>query len=452
MTIASVLLVLGCLVPATAAASGFYLPGRGIEPLGRAGAFVASGEQNLNSLWYNPANLAGFEDFHLTVDFALIDLSFEFQRAPRTLPNSETKTYPAVRNESAPKVDPQVLVGGPFFAEGLSWAFGLYAPYLSSHTFPENGPQRYVLVDNAKSVAGFIHFALAYEVSDRFRIGAGVQLVPASFNLVNVVSGYTGLYGDPEDQDLDILSEITLTSIFNFSGNIGVWFAITDYLHAALSFQAPVVFSDDSARLRARLPSSPAFNNAELGADTLAGSIKFPAVARAALRFKADAWDLELAVVYEGWSIFDEIRADPNDINVTGVPGIGSIPVGPLSIPQEWQDTISFRLGSDIKLLDDLTMRAGYAYETGAIPDERYSVFLAEGDKHLLATGLNYAFGAWSIDAGFGYYLIPSREITNSQVRQINPTDADDDLTLVVGNGSYTQSYIAAGLGLNAQF
>lgn len=439
-------------LPDLALGSGFYLPGRGVHPLGRAGAYFASGEQDLNSLWYNPANLAGFEELQLTVDVAFINLSFDFQRAPRTLENGDVRTYEEVSNEAPAKLDPQILIGGPFFVEDMSWAFGLYAPYLSGHTFPEDGPQRYTLVDNDQSIAGFVHFALAYEFGENFRLGAGVQMVPASFSLINVTSGYTGLYGDPEDKDLDILSEIKLTSIFNFSGNIGIWFRLAENVHTAISFQAPVVFADDDAELTARLPSSPAFNNAELEGNTLAGNIKFPAVIRAAIRYKADDWDLELAGVYEGWSIFDEIQATPNEIAVTGVPGIGSIPVGPLSIPQEWQDTFSIRLGGDYDFNESFTLRSGYAFETGAIPDDRYSVFLADGNKHLLSLGATYEFGAWSLDAGLGYYLIPSKTVTNSQVRQINPTDTEDELTLIVGNGTYSQSYFAAGIGTNFRF
>jgi len=110
------------------------------------------------------------------------------------------------------------------------------------------------------------------------------------------------------------------------------------------------------------------------------------------------------------------------------------------------------RLGGDYDFDESFTLRAGYAFETGAIPDDRYSVFLADGNKHLLSLGATYGFGSWSIDAGLGYYLIPSKTIANSQVRQINPTDTEDELTLIVGNGEYSQAYFAAGVGTNVRF
>lgn len=447
------LVCLGLLAFASDAfAAGFHLPGHGVRPLGRAGAFVASGGQNLNSLWHNPANLAGKSELELTVDLALINLSFEFERAPREMPNGEIRTYEPVQNDAPIKTDPQVLIGGPTGVEGLAWAFGVYAPYLSGHRFPEDGAQRYVQVDNDSSVLGYFHLALAYEVGKRFRLGAGVQWVPASFNFITVTSGYTGLYGDPEDRDLDILSEVTLTSLTSFSGNAGIWVGIAPFLEFGAAVQLPVTFDDEDAKLRVRLPSSPAFNNAALDNDSVSSSMGFPWMARAGLRYVGAGWDLELMVNYENWSSFSEIAATPNDIAVTGVPGIGAIPVGPLSIQQDWTDTVGVHIGSDIELSPAWVVRAGYGFELGAIPDERYSVFLADGDKHMLAGGVSWRLGGWSLDAGLAAYLMPDRSITNSKVRQINPTDADNELTLVVGNGEYSQTYIAAGLGVNVEF
>src|SRR5690554_5573845 len=78
---------------APAEAAGFYLPGRGVRPMGRADAFVASGEDNLNNLWYNPANLTLGDGLQLTMDAGLINLNTEFTRAPHIDENGEQITY-----------------------------------------------------------------------------------------------------------------------------------------------------------------------------------------------------------------------------------------------------------------------------------------------------------------------------------------------------------------------
>ncbi len=432
-------------------AAGFFLPGRGVKPLGRAGAYIASGGQNLNSLWYNPANLAGMEELQLTVDLALIDLAFEFQRAPRTAENGETITYDPVENSAAPQPNPQILVGGPI-NDRWSWGAGLYAPYLAGQTFPEDGAQRYTMVNTAGSLVAYTHLALAWQMNDALRVGFGFQNVVADFQLVNVTSAYTGLYGRPEDRDLDILTRITITDLFNASGNFGAWIKFSPMLQAAISVQLPVTIRDDDAQIETRLPDNAFFANAEVNGDSIDASLTFPFMARAGLRFVKDAMDAEVAVVYENWGTFDEIQANPNDVTVEGLPGVDSIRVAPLAVPLNWQDTFSVRGGGSYAFNEQWTGRLGYAFETNVAPDEYYSVFLADANKHLLTLGGSWSGESWSVDSSLAYYLMPDRTITNSEVRQINPTDAEGENTTVVGNGEYMQRFAIFGLGINKKF
>jgi long-chain fatty acid transport protein len=438
---------------ADAQAAGLFLPGHGVRPNGRAGAFVASGGGDLNSLWHNPANLAGLGDeLELTVDLSLINLDFAFERAPRTLENGDTVTFDRVEDFAPPKPNPQILIGGPLPVDGLKWAFGFYAPYLSGQTFPEDGPQRYALIDNDASILAYLHAAIAWQPNANFRVGFGIQNLVADFVLVNAVSAYPGVFGDPEDEDLDLLARITLNSLFNPSANFGVWTRLHENVEAGLSVQLPTLIRDPAAQMEVRLPSNPAFDDAYLDGDTVQAGMNLPLVARLGLRYVNATFDYELAFVYEGWSIFDEISAVPNDVVVRDVRGLGDIRVAPLTIPLNWQDVISVRNGGEYRLSESIQLRAGYTFETNAIPDEYYSVFLADGIKHIVSLGGTYDFDGWSVDGAFSYYLIPDRNITNSQYRQINPTDTNGESTTIVGNGLYQQSYWIGGLAFNKTF
>ena len=117
-----------------------------------------------------------------------------------------------------------------------------------------------------------------------------------------------------------------------------------------------------------------------------------------------------------------------------------------------YQDTFSIRNGAEIKIKEDIRMRLGHIFEQSAIPDEYYSVFLADAQKNAFTLGATYKRPKWSLDAAFAYYLMQDRTITNSQVRQINPTDSENENTLVVGNGEYSQRYLIFGLGFNRAF
>lgn len=443
-----------CLAPALGWASGLYLPGRGVKPLGRAGAYIASSGGDLNSLWYNPSGLAGLEGTTLTLDVAIIDLAFEFDRAPRTRDNGEVTTYDPVSSSAAPIADPQLLVGGklPWLGDDFSWGFGVYAPYTSPATFPEDGAQRYTLVDSNGSLLVFLNGGLGWQVSENLRLGFGVQNVVATLKQVSVSSGYAGVFGDQEDEDLDLLSRVDINSYFSPSANFGLWIKLFPGVEGAASVQLPARLSDSAAKLTTRLPSHPAFDDAYLDGDTLQASLTLPLIARGALRYNHSKFDVEVAAVYEAWSMLDEISIVPNDIFVRDVRGVGDIKVQPLNVPLNYQDAFSVRAGFDFKLTDRATARGGYTYETAAIPDAYYSVRFADGDKHMFGLGGSWASDNWTLDASFAYYLMPDRVITNSQTRQINPTDSENELTLVVGNGTYRQRFLVGGLAFTYAF
>ncbi len=443
------------LTPSNADAAGLFLPGRGVKPLGRGGAFVVSGDGDLNSLWYNPANLALLEGTTLTVDLSLIDLSTTFQRAPRTRDDgSVITTYDPVSNEAPPLTNPQLLVGGklPFGSDKLRWAFGLYAPYTTPQTYPEDGAQRYTLVDTNGSIVLYSHLALAWQPHKNVRLGVGVQNLFADIGIVSVTSGYAGAFGDPEDADLDVLTRVNMSSAFNPTGNFGVWFRLSELFETALSVQLPVTIRDDAAKVEARLPTHPAFDDTYLDGDTLALGITLPMILRAGGRVKHGRFDYELAFVYELWSAFEQIQIDPNDIIARDVRGVGDLRIAPLAVPLNYRDTFSLRNGVEYTFSETLRGRAGYIFEQSAIPDEYYSVFLPDSTKHVLTLGGSYAGEDWALDLAAAYYHMPDREITSSQVRQINPTDDQGDYTLVVANGRYAQRYLILGAGFTYKF
>ena len=421
-------------LPTDATASGFYLPGRGVQPMGRGGAYVASGEGNLNSVWYNPANLATLEGTELMVDTAVIGTFSQFHRSSRYTQGGRLVDYPSVHNQSLPRPDPPILI----YASGLK--------------FPERGPQRYTLINNDKSLIAFLGGSVAYEINDDLRVGAGLYDMVAHFELVNTTSSYTGVYGRPEDRDLDILTKIAFQDFFNPTGNLGLWWEPVDKFQTAFSVQLPGLVRDKSAKMEVRMPSHPLYDQGELSNDTVSGALRFPWVLRAALRWDDDNFDVELAGVWEGWGVFDRITVSPNNIRHTGIPGVGAIPIGPLNIPQKWQNTFSVRAGGDWRVSDPLTLRAGYIFETGAPPDEFYSVFAPDADKHVFSGGFSYEWSDFTLDVSAAYYALNNKQITNSQMRQINPIDTEDELATVIGNGGYKTSNLIVGTGITYNF
>ena len=436
----------------SAAAGGFFLPTRGVESTGRGGASVAPHRADLNALWYNPAGLSLLDGLQLNVDTALVGKRVHHQRAPRRMDDGSTRIYDPVSNEAPPAAIPQILVGGTTPLPDVTWAIGGYAPYASGDRYPIDGPQRYVLVDNVGTALGYLHGAVAWQITDRVAVGAGLQNFMGEFRIVAVGSGYSGLYGDPEDEDLDMRALATISSNANPTANMGLTLTLHERIQTGVSVQFGHRFHDRSATLETRMPDHPAYDNAEATGDQIDIALSFPWYGRAGVRYVGDEFDVEFALVYQHWSVADEVVADPGEVEVAGLPAVDSIPVPDLVIPHNFRNTYSAHLGGEYSLSQPVDVRAGYVFERSAVPDTHYSVFFLDPTKHQLSVGASYDFGTISADITTAAIIMPSRRITTSRVRQTNPADPNNEHTLVVANGTYEHFGYIFGLGIRAGF
>ena len=445
------LALVGVSLAADANAWGFYTPPHGVRGLGRGGAMVAS-ESDLNALWYNPALLAGIEGTHVLVDVGLSASSASFARAPRLLPNGELRFYEEVDNEASALLAPQLGIASDFGLDGWVFAFGAFAPNGAVGNYPEDGPQRYTLVDSEGSVLVTLELAAAWQVNDWLRVGLGLQNSIIALRLINVESGFPGTIGDPEDPDFDILLQSELSSAFVPSANMGLWAKAPGGVEFGLGLQLPMAIKDDDARVKTRLPTSPLFDDAVVKGETVAAELDLPMILRGGVRYAQPLWDVELDVVVEFWSIHDTIKTTPKDIDIEGIPGIGTISVGPLNVERNFQDALSVRLGGDYQVVPGVvTVRAGGLFEQSAIPTKTLSVLQIDMDKVALGIGASFAVSpAVTLDVGYAHLFYLGAEVTDSEIIQLNPTNPEG--SIVVGNGTYSATADLLGVGMRLGF
>jgi long-subunit fatty acid transport protein len=446
-------LLVALTLPADALAAGFFLPIRGIRPTGRAGASVAV-DGDPNAIWFNPANLTTLDGTHLLLDLALTDLQSTFVRTPRQEPNGDVVVYEPVTN-AAKSFDyiPSLIVTSNFGVDRLGFAFGVLPPYAAKYSYPIDGPQRYSAVDSAESISAVFALAGAFEVTDWFRVGASFQNYYVDFKIFGTASAYSGPFGYPEDHDLDILMSIRSHDVFTPCGNAGLWFQIIPGLEVALSAQLPARIEDSDAELEIRLPDHPFFDGAEVEGNTVAGGFDLPAQIRGAVRWIHPFGDVELDVVWSGWSVHDQIDTNPRGLTLVNLSLLDEFTVGPLDIVQDWMNVWQVGVGSDFVAIEDrLTVRGGLLYEQTAIPDQRLSLFQLDSDKLAPSLGLTVEIpeARLLVDAAYTHFFFFDKQISNSQVSQINPTFEEG--AIVVGNGDYSGNVDVFGLGVEASF
>lgn len=438
----------------TASAGGLQLSTRGVRPTARAGAFVA-GADDLGSLWFNPAGLAAAAGGESTRDF-LVDFGYVAQSAEYTRIDSGNNVQDTVSNE-APGLPVPTLGVGFDIGETLVVAGGVYAPYAALGKYPEEGPQRYSLVDMSQSLLVILEAAVGYRVNDKIRLGAGIQNMIFQMSSRIVFSGCPGETAcAPEDPEFDSLGQIDQTTYFSPSAVVGAQIDVTPTITIGAAFQLPFQISGQGT-FESRLPSSGFFDGAEIVGDRADVSFTLPAMVRGGIEVRpTPTWRVELAADLEMWSQHDEFTIEPQNVRIEGAPGVGTYEIGPLIIPRHFDNSLAVMLGAEGEITDDLTVLGGYSYETAAAPDEYLSVLTVDGTKHLVAGGIGYQRGALSFNATLGFVAVASRTVSpdTGMATQLTPIrDTSDEPLVVYTNwGDYSASWLIAGAGVTGAF
>src|SRR5690606_31375423 len=130
--------------------------------------------------------------------------------------------------------------------------------------------------------------------------------------------------------------------------------------------------------------------------------------------------------------------------------------VPPQSIPRNFRESFGVRLGAEYFLRTeaiDVIPRAGFSYESSAIPPEYMSVLTVDIDKVTLALGLGLGVDAWRFDAVFAHVFGPDVEVPAADARSplLQPVEARGEPHYVNG-GTYSARANVLGLGLSYAF
>ncbi len=444
-------------VSGVAHAGGLQLASRGVRPTARAGAFVA-GADDLNGLWFNPAGLAHAAGGKKKRGF-LVDFGYVAQSAEYTRTDSGNVVQPTVSNEAP---------GLPVPTLGVSWdvgdkmvlGAGLYAPYAALGKYKEDGAQRYSLVDMSESLMVITEVAIAYKVSDKIRVGVGLQNMVFQLASTIVFSGCPGeTICAPEDPEFDSLGKIKQLDWFIPSAVLGVQVELSEKVRGGFAFQLPFQIAG-KGEFKSRLPSAAFYDNASIVGDRADVSFRLPAIARAGVEFDpVDRWKVEVGMTYEMWSTHDKFTIEPRNVRIEGAPGVGTYEIGNLDIPRNFEDTVAVMIGAEGQPVASMPLRvlAGFSYETAAAPDEFLTVMTVDGNRKMYTAGVGYRTkGGLDIDLMIGVVRVADRSVSEEEASapQLTPLrdTSSNPLQVFVNRGEYKSSWFMAGAGVKGGF
>ncbi len=409
-----------------ALAGGLEIPDRGARALARGGAATAAIDDP-TAVDLNPGALSRLRGGHVHYGQDLLWARTRFTRAQTRIPqdpNVVPAADPFAPVENADALFPWGVTLAATHDLGfdhLTFALSIYGPHGSgSSRYPVTGGQRY-MTTGYEGVILYPGVSVAYGTKT---YGFGTTLQAATMPEMRyrlVVDGLQGGALNPLASSAEVEATVEASDPFAPTALVGAWYRPAPEIEVAVSGRVvPVFFEAEGDLSLANVPGQSAFTPSQLQLVDAGARFDFtlPPTARLGVRYRGglgegganarETWDVEADVVYEAWSLFDQMRLDlRGDISL-----YGREPLPDVTLTKRWRDTLSFRLGGDWHALPEtLTVSAGGFWERGAVPVNYENLDFPSFDRYGVGGG-----GRWRLPGVGG--LVPSLAVAYQHVFQ----------------------------------
>jgi len=432
-------LVLFAATPTLLGAQGFGIYEQGTCAMGRAGAGVAAPCSDGSAMFFNPAGLAGLTGGHATIGVTLLDVRGGFTD---DLFQQKTKL------DDPLLAVPQVYISYAATPK-LGIGVGLFAPYGLETRWPLAFDGRFAGYKNILQSL-YLQPTLAYQVSPRFSLGAGLDVVLGKVELNQRLDlAQTSVPTSLGVPDSTVFAQFGIAPGTDFANahleatkttvaaHFGAIFKASDQLSFGANFLTQAKFNYSGSASFTQVPTGlivPA--PIPLGALTipagcpidtlLAGAgglgskcgvglslfnptagalrsqpvtttVKNPSQLALGLAYKlANGWTLLGDYQLTWWSQFDTL-----DITFPQTPG------GLLDrkLFENYHNTSGFRFGAEWAKDAKWTLRGGYLHHDGAAPAETVTPLLPEGQRNEFTVGTTVKLAA-ALSADLAYQYI----------------------------------------------
>jgi len=134
----------------------------------------------------------------------------------------------------------------------------------------------------------------------------------------------------------------------------------------------------------------------------------FPDVVNLGIAYRpGPKWTISFELEWLGWSTFDQANIQlENQVPQAGVTN--------RSIPLDWKDTWEIKVGTEYKLLENLSLRAGYVYVQTPVPEQTLSPANPDSNAHNFCVGMGYRRGKVILDFFYIAGFLEDRKVQNN--------------------------------------
>lgn len=349
------------LLPAQTFAAGFYLQENSVSAMGSAFSGATVNIKDASTVWFNPAGMTDLDGRQMSVGAHLIMPHSSIRNTGSTLFGNPI-TGSSGGNPYNPTPVPNFYYAAPINEK--TWGgIGFNAPFGLASDYENSFFGRYDSIYTDLAVYN-VSGSLAYEVSPRLSIGAGLDMQYADATLKNAVNGgaandaFSELKGDSRNlgYNIGIKAKPWPKTTVGATYRSGVEHKLKGDISVTGTSGAVVPFSfAGSAKLALPDIAAVGFSH-DLNDDT---------------RFMANA-------TWYGWSKFDEIRSRSNNGVVNS------------TTRQNYKNTLGISIGGEHDLNDVWTLRAGYQYDPTPTQDGFRTATTPDGNRNWFTAGATY--------------------------------------------------------------
>ncbi len=355
-----------------ALAAGIAVQEVSSQASGRGGAAAAVSMPA--SVYYNPAAITRLSGLQVDVGATVLMPRWKYNPAGDAAGEK-------ARSKNTPSTPPNVSVTygiGDIGIGDLSAGLGFYVPYGSSFSWPADWSLNTSVQDISMQVYE-LNPVLALRVHDKVAIGAGFRYMPGNVYMKQAVA-----FGDQSQGSVEIAGS---GNALGANAGISVW--PTDGLSLAFSWRSP-------STLRLSGTSNfdfPAPFDVEANDRNVETKLHLAQVFRLGAAYEAvKNLSLSADLEYQMWNRFEAL-------NISFIDDSGAIEVQ----KNRRNSTNSWvvHVGAEYKVLDNVAIRAGYAFDQHSLPEGTVNAAPPDSDKHLAVLGVSYYYGPFGVHAHF---------------------------------------------------
>ena len=393
-------------------ASGFQLEDEfSTTEVGLAGAGGAAYAQDATTNFSNPAGMVNLKNPEFVAGGTIIDSSSKFSgqacgglNSAAGQPFNGCNLSPASANGGTTSFVPEFSYAMPL-TDRLYAGITMSAPFGLSTNYGDNTTLRYQATkSNIETID--INPGIAFKFNEQFSLGAGISAQEMSADLNN----HFNLFPDQtvvRSSPVTVTRQYTDSSVKNsaddwgWGWNLGALYQFSPGSRVGLSYRSAVQHDLQGSSKYSGGSGTQTVNGFVSGTgsyptyktDTSA-DIKLPATTTASLYQEINPkWAMLGSIYYTQWSSIQNITLKDVALINTQAPGnplIAPPQSRPVTYPENFRNTWRYSLGTEYKVTDALTFRAGGSYDQSPVNSTDRTIRLPDTNRWEGALGAGY--------------------------------------------------------------